>query len=72
MLLIGISVLGARIRTATFLHPTAFSFRVLDGSANLTLIARNAGTSIGSIDLYYAKYLRGADDLDALTHIKER
>lgn len=59
-------------RNQKSLRATAISFRVLDGSANLTLIARNAGTSIGSIDLYYAKYLRGADDLDALTHIKER
>ena len=49
---------------------TAISFRVLDGSANLALIARNAGTSIGSIDLFYAKYLRGTDDMDALTSIK--
>ena len=59
-------------RNQKSLRATAISFRVLDGSANLALIARNAGTSIGSIDLYYAKYLRGTDDLDALTHIRER
>jgi hypothetical protein len=59
-------------RNQKSLRATAISFRVLDGAANLALIARNAGTSIGSIDLYYAKYLRGTDDLDALTHIKDR
>ena len=57
-------------RNQKSLRATAISFRVLDGSANLALIARNAGTSIGSIDLFYAKYLRGTDDLDALTSIK--
>ena len=57
-------------RNQKSLRATAISFRVLDGSANLALIARNAGTSIGSIDLFYAKYLRGTDDLDALTTIK--
>ena len=60
----------AETRNQKSLRATAISFRVLDGSANLALIARNAGTSIGSIDLFYAKYLRGTDDLDAITTIK--
>ena len=39
------------------LRATAISFRVMQPSPNLLLIARNAGTSVQIIDQYYAKRL---------------
>jgi hypothetical protein len=41
----------------------------LDGSAEIALIAKNSGTSIQPISNFYAKHLRGTDDLDALSNI---
>ena len=56
-------------RNLKALRATGISFRILDG-ANVVLIANNSGTSINSISNFYAKYLRGTDDVDALTTIK--
>ena len=55
-------------RNRKSLRATGISFRILEG-ANLTLIANNSGTSISSISNFYAKHLRGTDDIDALTSI---
>lgn len=56
-------------RNLKALRATGISFRILEG-ANVVLVANNSGTSIGSISNFYAKYLRGTDDVDALTQIK--
>jgi hypothetical protein len=55
-------------RNRKSLRATGISFRILEG-ANVTLIANNSGTSISSISNFYAKHLRGTDDIDALTTI---
>ena len=55
-------------RNRKSLRATGISFRILEG-ANVTLIANNSGTSISSISNFYAKHLRGTDDIDALTSI---
>ena len=55
-------------RNRKALRATGISFRILEG-ANVTLIADNSGTSINSISNFYAKHLRGTDDIDALTSI---
>ena len=55
-------------RNRKALRATGISFRILEG-ANVTLIANNSGTSINSISNFYAKHLRGTDDIDALTSI---
>ena len=57
-------------RNLKALRATGISFRILEG-ANVTLVANNSGTSITSISNFYAKYLRGTDDVDALTQIKK-
>ena len=55
-------------RNLKALRSTGISFRILEG-APITLVANNSGTSINSISNFYAKYLRGTDDVDALTQI---
>ena len=57
-----------KTRNRKALRATGISFRILEG-ANVTLIANNSGTSISSISNFYAKHLRGTDDIDALTSI---
>ena len=59
-------------RNLKSLRATGISFRVLDGSADIALIAKNSGTSIQSINDFYAKYLRGTDDIDALTNVQRK
>jgi len=53
-------------RNAKSLRATGISFRILNG-ANLMLVAKNSGTSVLSIQNFYAKYLRPTDDIDELT-----
>ena len=53
-------------RNAKSLRATGISFRILNG-ANLMLVAKNSGTSVLSIQNFYAKYLRPIDDIDELT-----
>ena len=55
-------------RNRKALRATGIAFRILEG-ANVTLIANNSGTSISSISNFYAKHLRGTDDIDNLTSI---
>jgi hypothetical protein len=61
-----------RTRNLRSLRATGISFRVLDGNANVVLIANNSGTSLNSINNFYVKYLRGTDDKNALTRIRSR
>ncbi len=56
-------------RNLRSLRSTAISFQLLSG-VNIVLVANNSGTSITSIQNFYAKHLRGDDDRDALTAIK--
>lgn len=53
-------------RNAKSLRATGISFRILNG-ANLMLVAKNSGTSVLSIQHFYANYLRPTDDIDELT-----
>jgi hypothetical protein len=57
-------------RNLKSLRSTSISFRVLDGSADIFAIARNAGTSVQMIDDFYAKPLGALMKKDALTHVR--
>ena len=57
---------GKDRRNLKSLRATSISFRLLEG-VNVTMVAQNAGTSIGSIDKFYAKHLRGTDDVDKMS-----
>ena len=74
----------AKLRTDAFgnrrnfkaLRATAISFAILEGgkNANLMIIARNAGTSLQQIDLFYAKRLTAhlwKDELGGSTRAQE-
>ena len=53
-------------RNAKALRASGISFRILNG-ANLMLVAKNSGTSVLSIQNFYAKYLRPDADIDEIT-----
>lgn len=57
-------------RNLKSLRSTSISFRVLDGSADIFAIARNAGTSVQMIDDFYAKPLGALMMKDDLTRIR--
>lgn len=57
-------------RNRKSLRATGIAFRVLEGSADIAMIAKNSGTGIGAINDFYAKHLRGTDAIDALTRVK--
>jgi hypothetical protein len=57
-------------RNLKWLRSTGISFRVLDGSADIFAIARNAGTSVQMVDDFYAKPLGALMKKDELTRIR--
>jgi integrase len=59
-------------RNLKSLRSTSISFRVLDGSADIFAIARNAGTSVQMIDTFYAKPLGALMKKDELTSIRKQ
>ncbi len=59
------------LRNLKSLRSTAISARILDQpELNLTLIARNVGTSVVMIDQFYAKRLRAVMHKDALSALR--
>lgn len=63
--------LDGRTRNFRSLRATGISLRVLAG-ANLMVIANNSGTSVMSINNFYAKHLKSADDMNDLTRVSGR
>lgn len=61
-----------RARNLKSLRSTSISFRVLDGSADIFAIARNAGTSVQMIDDFYAKPLGALMKKDELTRVRRQ
>jgi hypothetical protein len=61
---------GDNRRNLKSLRATSISFRILEG-ADVTIVAKNAGTSINSINNFYAKYLRGADAIEQMTRLTD-
>lgn len=63
---------SGRARNLKALRSTSISFRVLDGSADIFAIARNAGTSVEMIDKFYAEPLGALMKKDELTRVRKQ
>ena len=61
---------GAVTRNLKSLRATSISFRILE-RADVAMVAKNAGTSINSINNFYARYLRGTDAIEQMTKLRD-